>query len=476
MKPRIAILFLSMWAVIICQAAVITATVTSKTAADVTGDETGEVEATYSTTGTSKDRLTSGTTATMTLTNLPDGTIEYVVLYMHSNTNAGAGSMSLKLNGVAIATVSDKKFSDWPGIVAFSTEYKQVGFSGEWSMSEGSTLTLQIQASENSLYFSKMEVAYTKGDPKPHTVTLNWNTADGDKQTTITETSLGSGIVLPECALSSFSLEGEDWAFAGWASECVLARMKAAPEMLYVGDTYYPTHNTPLYAVYKTVPEEVAIMQDTLFQSGDYALVMQGAEDLYFIASGAVQDKKIKATQCEVEMQADGRYRLLQDYVPANARYEVTFTGQTLQITNNDTTHSAIGHTKTDLTTNSEVWNWQKGKNHSVAIYFSPVVNNEQLSGKLLMPFRQSLQEAFTFQVYSMAVAEENEYALLFDVTNVPTASETVWTTHPFGYNAFKAITIEHSANKLIRNGIIFIENNGSLYDLVGRKIENRKE
>ena len=75
-----------------------------------------------------------------------------------------------------------------------------------------------------------------------------------------------------------------------------------------------------------------------------------------------------------------------------------------------------------------------------------------------------------------MTVAEENEYALLFDVTNVPTASETVWTTHPFGYNALKAITIEHSANKLIRNGIIFIENNGSLYDLVGRKIENRKE
>lgn len=475
MKNRIAILFLSMWAVIICQAAVITATVTSKTAAEVTGDETGEVEATYSTTGTSKDRLTSGTTATMTLTKLPDGTIEYVVLYMHSNTNAGAGSMSLKLNGVSIATVSDKKFSDWPGIVAFSTEHKQVGFSGEWSMSEGSTLTLQIKASENSLYFSKMEVAYTKGDPKPHTVTLNWNTADGDKQTTITETSLGSGIVLPECALSSFSLEGENWAFAGWASECVLARMKAAPEMLYAGDTYYPTHNTPLYAVYKTVPEEVAIMQDTLFQSGVYALVMQGAEDLYFIASGAVQDKKIKATLCEVEMQADGRYRLLQDYVPANARYEVIFDEQTAQITN-IATESTIGHTKTDLTTNSEVWNWQKGKNHSVAIYFSPVVNNGQLSGKLLMPFRQSLQEAFTFQAFSMTVAEENEYALLFDVTDVPTASETDWTTHPFGYDAIKAITVEHSANKIIRNGIILIENNGSLYDLVGRKIENRKE
>ena len=475
MKPRIAILFLSMWAVIICQAAVITATVTSKTAAEVTGDETGEVEATYSTTGSSKDRLTSGTSATMTLTNLPEGTIEYVVLYMHSNTNAGAGSMFLKLNGLSIATVPDKKFSDWPGIVTFSTEYKQVGFSGEWSMSEGSTLTLQIKASENSLYFSKMEVAYTKGDPKPHTVTLNWNTADGDKQTTITETSLGSGIVLPECALSSFSLEGENWAFAGWASDRVVARMKAAPEMLYTGDTYYPTHNTPLYAVYKTVPEDAAIMQDTLFQSGVYALVMQGAEDLYFIASGAVQDKKIKATQCEVEMQADGRYRLLQDYVPANARYEVIFDEQTAQITNIET-GSAIGHTKTDLTTNSEVWNWNKNQNHSAELSFSPVERNGQISAKILYVWHDDAAAPYTFSVQEFPIGLEYEYTLLFDVTNVPTAPETVWTTHPFGYNAIKAITVEHSANKIIRTGIILIENNGSLYDLVGRKIENRKE
>lgn len=475
MKPRIAILFLSMCAVIICQAAVITATVTSKTAAEVTGDETGEVEATYSTTGSSKDRLTSGTSATMTLTNLPEGTIEYVVLYMHSNTNAGAGSMSLKLNGLSIATVPDKKFSDWPGIVTFSTEYKQIGFSGEWSMSEGSTLSLQINASENSLYFSKMEVAYTKGDPKPHTVTLNWNTADGDKHTTITETSLGSGIVLPECALSSFSLEGKDWAFAGWASERFVARWKAAPEMLYAGDTYYPTHNTPLYAVYKTVQEEVKIMQDTLYESGIYTLVMSAALNSYYMAIGGVTDKQIAATSCEVEMQADGRYRLLQDYVPANARYEVTFAGQTLQITN-DTTHSAIGHTRTDLTTNSEVWNWQKGKNHSIAIYFSPVVNNEQISAQLLIPLQLDSRVPYAFQAFSMTLADEYEYTLLFDVTDVPTASEKVWTTHPFGYDAIKAITVEHSANKIIRNGIILIENNGSLYDLVGRKIENRKE
>ena len=474
MKPRIAILFLSMWAVIFCQAAVITATVTSKTAAEVTGDETGEVEATYSTTGSSKDRLTSGTSATMTLTNLPEGTIEYVVLYMHSNTNAGAGSMSLKLNGLSIATVPDKKFSDWPGIVAFSTEYKQVGFSGEWSMSEGSTLSLQIKASENSLYFSKMEVAYTNGDPKPHTVTLNWNTADGDKQTTITETSLGSGIVLPECTLSSFTLEGEDWAFAGWGSERVLARMKAAPEMLYAGDTYYPTHNTPLYAVYKTVHEDVAIMQDTLFQSGVYALVMQGAGD-YYMASGTVQNKKINAIQCEVEMQSDGRYQLLQDYVPANARYELVLDEQTAQIIHL-ASESAIGHTKTELTTNTEVWNWNKGKNHSAELSFSPVERSGQTYAKILYAWRDVVTAPIAFSVQEFPIGLDYEYVLLFDLTDVPIAPETVWTTHPFGYNALKAITIEHSANKLIRNGIIFIENNGSLYDLVGRKIENRKE
>ena len=233
--------------------------------------------------------------------------------------------------------------------------------------------------------------------------------------------------------------------------------------MLYAGQTFYPTRNASLFAVYKTVTEEVEIIQDTLRQSGVYALVMQGA-DSYYMASGDVQDKKLKASPCEVEMHADGRYHLLRETVPANARYEVIFDEQTLRITHL-ATGSDIGHTTTDMANNSEAWTWSMSRNHSLELSFSP---SEQYA-RILLVYRDELNAPFAFMTPNMKPGADYEYLLLFDVMDVPIVSQTEWTCYPFGYDGLRNPIVEHNAQKIIRDGILLIERDGVFYDLQGR-------
>ena len=212
------------------QAEVITVTVASKTSATVSGDETGLVEATYSTTASTKDRLTAGSTATMEISGLPNGTIDYVAVYMHSNKSSGAGSMTIHLNSVSIGTISDKPFNEWPSQTAYTQNYVPIWFNGPWETDGDAVLTLNISASANSLYFSKIEIAVSEGEQKPFTTTFSWNTSEGDLQKQITESAVGSGIVLPQCDLSSFTFEGEEWEFAGWAKDRIIAKYKTQPD------------------------------------------------------------------------------------------------------------------------------------------------------------------------------------------------------------------------------------------------------
>ena len=204
MKNRIVIILFSLFTAITGQAAVITATVTSKTEAKVMGDETGLVEALFETTSNYKDRITADNTAKLSILHLPAGNIDYIAVYMHSNKTGGAGSLSLNLNDVTIGSVADKKFSEWPGQTSFVAEYVPIYFSDNCEVDDDATLVLQISASANSLYFSKIEISMSEAEARPYTVTLNWNTGNGDLQTALTENSIGAGVILPECALSSF--------------------------------------------------------------------------------------------------------------------------------------------------------------------------------------------------------------------------------------------------------------------------------
>lgn len=460
------------WLPVQIQAATILATVKSKTEATLSGDGSTGVEASYETTGSSKDRLTKGDKAVMTLSSLPEGTIDYIALSMHSNTSSGSGTLRMTLDSKVIASVSDKAFSEWPGQTEYSKDYVKVWFTGDWSMTSGSTLCIEIEASANSLYFGSVELGYSAAAPKPYTVTLRWNTPEGDKEQRVTEKSVGTGVVLPECEQSAFDYDGEQWVCVGWTDDRIVAKMMSEPKLYAIGTTFYPQRNTTLYAVYKTAHESVPVMQDTLYRTGVYAMVMQAGGD-YYLVNGKVQGKNLAAKECEVEKTKDGRYRLMQDYVPLSARYEVTVDGEDVRMRHIETDRP-IGHTTTDVAENEGVWSWKKGLNHSTALYFSPQTEKDgSLSGRLLMPISEDLTASYTFTTRLVSLIDDYEYMLLFDMEDVPTVVETRWTTHPFGWSGIVKVRgerLEGSGRKIMRDGVVVIERGGKEYDLTGRQ------
>lgn len=461
------------WLPVTLQAATIVATVKSKEAAELSGDGSTGVEASYETTGSSKDRLTKGDKAVMTLSSLPEGAIDYIALSMHSNTSGGSGTLRMTLDSKVIASVPDKAFNEWPGQTEYSKDYVTVWFTGDWSMVSGSALRIEIEASANSLYFGSVEIGYTVAAPKPYTVTLSWNTPDGDKKQSVTEKGIGTGVVLPMCEQSSFSHDGEQWVCVGWTDDRVVAKMQSEPKLYAIGTTFYPKHNTTLYAVYKTSYDAEPVMQDTMYQTGVYAMVMQAGGD-YYMANGSVTGKELATKGCEVEMMKDGRYRLMQDYVPLSSRYEVAFDGEDVHIRHIETDRP-IGHTTTDMAENENTWRWKKGLSHSTAMYFSPQMEKDgSLLGRLLMPLSQTLAGSYTFTANNVLLIDEYEYILLFDVEDVPTAVETRWTTHPFGWNGIVKVTgeqLEVKGKKVLRDGVVVIEHSGKEYDLMGRRV-----
>lgn len=76
--------------------------------------------------------------------------------------------------------------------------------------------------------------------------TVTFNAGSGSCATTsLQEESLGSGVTLPTPTISVM-----DWSFAGWATAST-TNTEIAPTLYTAGETYHPTDNCTLYAVYQ---------------------------------------------------------------------------------------------------------------------------------------------------------------------------------------------------------------------------------
>lgn len=78
------------------------------------------------------------------------------------------------------------------------------------------------------------------------TYTVSFNAEGGSCATTsLTESIGGGGVTLPTATCSK-----SGWAFAGWATAAVSESTTTRPTLYAAGETFYPTANTNLYAVY----------------------------------------------------------------------------------------------------------------------------------------------------------------------------------------------------------------------------------
>lgn len=145
----------------------------------------------------------------------------------------------MTVDGATVWTVNNSGFDKWYG--SYTTEYVDIirTFGTAVATKDGK-IEIAIQSSQNSLYIASYDIVYRKAAPRAYTVTLH---EEDGSLTTLAETAVGSGIVLPERA----DLEG--WKFLGWTTQSVDISTRK-PTVLSAGTTYSPACDTDLYSLY----------------------------------------------------------------------------------------------------------------------------------------------------------------------------------------------------------------------------------
>lgn len=220
-------------------------TVESKNAVSGDGTWPYDIEVSYTNTY-QKGQVRAGDKAVLTLGHLEGITVEKVSLAMRANANAGAGLVSVTVNGQSLTSreVTYKEVSD--AVVVF--EGVQNGVQ---------ELEISVEGEQNSLYVDAFTIYWAAGPP--HTVTLMKGSEVYD---TMTEEQGGHGVVLPKLS------DEEAWRFEGWCT-WEFWEVKWDVKIHKGGQRYYPGSDCTLWAVYRYDNEPEMVYQKTL-ESGTY--------------------------------------------------------------------------------------------------------------------------------------------------------------------------------------------------------------
>lgn len=304
-------------------------------------------------------RLLAGESATLQLDGLPAGTLTRVELMMHSNASAGAGSLTMTLNGQTVWQIADNNFKSnaWHG--SYTNAF--VPITHTFSNPILGPIALTIRASVNSLYLQKITLYYE--EMEPIAATVSFDTHAGTTIAPLTEQEAGMGVVLP-----GLSAPVEGWRFVGW-KEQALVQTRLTPTTLTPGMRYYPTSDITLHAVYANWTEDnLWLHTDTQRLEGNYAIAYPGMQ---LLLTSAWQDNEISATTCGIETTTTG-WRLPETDVPASAHYHIVFADNGMQLTH-ISSGKAVGFTiKSNTPTPSHIastWHEAAGANGSFMLY-----------------------------------------------------------------------------------------------------------
>lgn len=221
-----------------------------------------------------KGTISAGNTATLTLTGWQNVDVSKVVLYMKSNKTSGAGSLSMKADDVVVWSIPNAGFNSSAWASGYRTDYVPVTHTFRTPVS-GTVLSIEVKATESSLYISHYEIEYTRHTPVPHTVTYETG-IDTEHFLPVTESAAGEGIILPDIAWQE-----EDWYFLGWTTSPVIEETKCPPYE-QAGTRLFPKEDMTLYALY-TNQLNHRWTAATELQSGRYLIA---APSVYSILHG----------------------------------------------------------------------------------------------------------------------------------------------------------------------------------------------
>ena len=175
-------------------AATYTATyiVTSTSAVAASGDVPEGSSATFKNTYSTKDQLTAGKSATLTLSGYAETVIKSVVLSMHSNGKAGSGSYSILVGSNSIAQQSTAAFNQWDYNDSYGTSYRDIDtHATATEVGDNEDITITIEASVNSLFIQSYTITYEYASvgPKISASNINEVPAKGVTDATATYTA-----------------------------------------------------------------------------------------------------------------------------------------------------------------------------------------------------------------------------------------------------------------------------------------------
>ena len=166
-----------------------TYTVSSTSAVSTTGTAPATSSAEYSQTYGTKEQITDGNSATLTLSGYSGKVITGIKLNMHSNGSKGAGSFTASVGTDPIANTSGN-FNTWYDNTSFGTTNRDVNVTLTNSsriVGSGEDVTLTIEGTTNSLYIHSYTITYGTpteqgGSSGSEEVTLSSITATGMTQ------------------------------------------------------------------------------------------------------------------------------------------------------------------------------------------------------------------------------------------------------------------------------------------------------
>ena len=343
----------------------VTYTLSSTTTIEQSGTPPESSVATYDRTTTTgkKGQMTAGNSTRLEVRGWDDYIIKEVELQMHSNTRAGAGSLSLVIGNDTLWQIDNQPFSDksWAG--EYSTDWRTVAISTNTLVKKNECIEINISATENSLYINSYTIYY---DPPivPQCYTVTFYTGLDTCPFTLTQSSPDEPLILP------ILQDTAKWYFLGWTEVEVLDNQLITP-LLSAGDTYLPRKNMTLWSVYSNQRENKAVSE---YISGQYAIAMYNdytdIEEKGILMNGYVQNGVVSTQPVWLQRNSDGVY-CIYSTLKENVLYDVQFyEDSTVSIMHHDTKRM-IGYKGEKLFTIDTLWQYRVlEEDGALAIYY----------------------------------------------------------------------------------------------------------
>ena len=177
-------------------------------------------------------QITTGSTGANATTKVSFTNITKIEIQYCTNSKAGKGSISVQVGSGTTQSFSVSAPSSG------GTTLKTSTFN--YATPETGTIKLSVSCTTNSVYVYSVTITTSSTTETPYSVTFNAGTNGTCSTTSLTETSQGLGVTLPNCNPKT------GYTFVGWSTSSSATSADAGK----AGETYHPSEDCTLYAVY----------------------------------------------------------------------------------------------------------------------------------------------------------------------------------------------------------------------------------